>query len=168
MLSSRAMRARRSDTFQAPLHLKSPQREVRCFSAGSQMTADALRNLPIVTVSIIEWAHRAAPEHLSNVQTAKVYDAGVQNRMAPPTICCRDPLRSLLFRRCRRHHLFAVWRDQFQARDRPHDQCSRRRGPEKGHGIWSAMIDFQHFCYREQLDGPKAAESTKFSRSPLT
>jgi hypothetical protein len=136
-------------------------------SARAHMKADALRNLPIVTVSIIEWAHRAAPEHLSNVQTAKVYDAGVQNRMAPQTICCRDPLRSLLFRRCRRHRLFAVWRDQFQARDRPYDQCSRMRGPEKGHDIWSAMIDFRHFCYREQLDEPKAAESTKFSRSPL-
>jgi hypothetical protein len=58
-------------------------------------------------------------------------------------------------------------RIKFHARDRPYDQCSRRRGPEKGHGIWSAMIDFRCLCYRERLDEPKAAESTKFSRSPL-
>jgi hypothetical protein len=130
------------------------------------MKADALRNFPILAVLIIGSAHRAVPEHLSKAQTAKVYDAAVQNRRAPQTICHCDPLRSLSFRRCRRRRLFAVGRGQFHARDRPPDQCSRRRGPERGHGIWSAMIDFRCFCYRERSDGPKAAGSTKFSRSP--
>jgi hypothetical protein len=71
--------------------------------------ADALSNPPIPAVSIIGGAHHAVPEHLSKAQTAKVYDAGVQNRTAPQTICSCDPLRSLLFRRCRRRRLFAVW-----------------------------------------------------------
>ena len=71
--------------------------------------ADALSNPPIPAVSIIGGAHHAVPEHLSKAQTAKVYDAAVQNRTAPQTICSCDPLRSLLFRRCRRRRLFAVW-----------------------------------------------------------
>jgi hypothetical protein len=134
---------------------------------------------------------------LSNAQTARVYDAGVQNRRAPQTICSCDPRRSLLFRcivgmelRYRRHGTHDPFADaafscrsigdctsgsdaaaaarlqfgriKFHARDRPYDQCSRRRGPEKGHGIWSAMIDFRCLCYRERLDEPKAAESTNF------
>jgi hypothetical protein len=47
---------------------------------GLTMKADAFRNFPILAVSIIGWAHHAVPEHLSKAQTAKVYDAGVQNR----------------------------------------------------------------------------------------
>jgi hypothetical protein len=65
--------------------------------------------------------HHAVPEHLSKAQTAKVYDAGVQNRTAPQTICSGDPLRSLLFRRCRRRRLFAVW----QASTRRSRQAAR-------------------------------------------
>jgi hypothetical protein len=41
--------------------------------------------------------HHAVPEYLSKAQTAKVYDAGVQNRTAPQTICSCDPLRVCYF-----------------------------------------------------------------------
>ena len=45
------------------------------------MKADALVNLPILAVSIIEWAHRAVPEHLSNAQMVRVYDAERQSAL---------------------------------------------------------------------------------------
>ena len=112
-------------------------------------------------------AHRAVPEHLSNAQTARVYDAVVQNRRAPQTICSSDPRRSLLFRRCRRRRLFAVWRDQLHTRDKPHDQCSRRRGLEKGHGIWCAMIDFRCFAaVSDQMSPRLPNRQNYFTLSP--
>jgi hypothetical protein len=74
--------------------------------------------------------HHAVPEHLSKAQTAKVYDAGVQNRTAPQTICSCDPLRVCYFGDADDAACLQFGRHQLDARDKPHDQCSRRRGPE--------------------------------------